>query len=185
MRTSFPMRTWGGVLVFLAITAASSAGADDAPLAAARRLEQEGKYAEAEDAYRALAASDGSQAALGLARCQEAVGQREEAATTLSDAAKKHPDAASLPAELARLALARGDHAAAAALATAASKLDKDQIVAHWVEAESSCAAGKLDEANAGYQRLVELFQRRRDQGPRAACAGSVWRRRSLPAGIA
>lgn len=159
MRTSFPLRVWLGTLVALAL--ASMAPADEAaetPLAAARRLWLEGKYAEAKDAFKALPSEMAVDSTLGAARCQEAVGEREKSVETLAAAAIKHPDTAALPAELGRLALERGDLKAAEALATAALKLDEGQLLAQWVEAEVLCMTGRLDEANVGYQRLVKFF---------------------------
>ena len=49
-------------------------------------------------------------AALGLARCQAAVGEYDKALETLATAAEKHPNAAMLEAERARLAFAGGDY---------------------------------------------------------------------------
>jgi cellulose synthase operon protein C len=159
MRLSFPLHVWGGVFLVLGLLG-SSLRADEAvdePLAKARRLFQEGKYAEAEDAYQALA-DDSPSKALGRARCQEAVGQREKAVETLTAAIKSHAAEAALPAELARLALARGDYPAAEASAAAALKLDADQLLARWVQAELLVASGKTTEANAAYEQLVNFF---------------------------
>ncbi|HEV3136897.1 MAG TPA: tetratricopeptide repeat protein [Pirellulales bacterium] len=160
MRLSFPIHVWGGVLLAggLAVQSLWAAEPAEAPIAKARRLFQEGKYAEAEDAYQAVAGEQPASAALGLARCQEAVGQREKAIETLTAAVKSHPDESALPAELARLALARGDYASAEASAAAAVTLDPNQLLAHWVRAELLTAAGKLDQANAAYQKLVNYF---------------------------
>lgn len=140
--------------------------AAETPLGQARRMYQAGKYGEAEDAYRALRAEHAVAAALGLARCQEATGSRDKAVETLGDAVKHHATAAGLPAELARLALDRGDFKASEAHAAAALKLDKDQVLAQWVRAEVSCASGDLTAANSGYQRLVEAFNQHEIKDP-------------------
>jgi tetratricopeptide (TPR) repeat protein len=156
----FPTRGCGGTLLALAVAACSAWSAEPqtpAPVVAAWRLLQEGKHAEAEEAYRALAAEQGALAALGVARCQEARGHREQAVETLTEAAKTH-DSPALPAELARLALARGDYQTAETLVAAALKLDAEQVLAHWVRAELRSAAGKLAEANADCQWLVKYF---------------------------
>ena len=172
MRMSFPMQAWGGVsrrcpqftlmgAFCVLILAVSSAGAADPPadsLAAAQRLLAEGKHAEAAEAFRALADEHPSACALGIARAQEATGQRDKAVATLSEAAKKDATAAALPTELARLALERGDYEAAIALTTAALMLDDQQVLAHWVRAELRAATGQLDEANADYEWLVNYY---------------------------
>jgi cellulose synthase operon protein C len=160
MRFSFPIRVWGGLLLALGIGIQPLWAAEPAetPIAMAQRLFQEGKYAEAEDAYQAVAGDQATSVAVGLARCQEAVGQRKKAVETLTAAAKLHANDAALPAELARLALARGDYDSAEASAAAAVKLDPDQLLARWVRAELLAASGKLDEANAAYQLLVDFF---------------------------
>ncbi|MEX2112822.1 MAG: tetratricopeptide repeat protein [Pirellulales bacterium] len=128
------------------------------PLAVARQLLQGGKYAEAEETYQGLLKEHGAAAALGLARTQAATGHREAAATTLELAAKQYPDVASLPAELALLALLRGDRDAALSLADAALKLDADAALPWWVKARVLTAGGKLPEANAAHQRLVDYY---------------------------
>ncbi|MEX0679020.1 MAG: tetratricopeptide repeat protein [Pirellulales bacterium] len=161
MRFSFPMQAWGGML--LALTGATFLGMaaepeTPAPVAAARQLMEEGKHAEAEEAFRALDAEFGVASALGVARCQEATGRREKATRTLTEAAKAHPNVPTIPAELARLALARGDYQAAEAFVAAALKLDAEGVLAHWVRAELLSAAGKLTEANADYQWLVKYY---------------------------
>ncbi len=170
LKSSFRIAAWGGAwlaLAFCRVGLAADEPAAEGPLAAAHRLSQEGKYAEAQDAYRALRAQNAVEAARGVAACQEAVGQREQAVQTLAEAAKKHPEAATLQAELARLALGRGDYEAADESAAAALKLDNDQTLALWVRAELDCAAGCLAQANAGYERLVKLFNAGRVKDPR------------------
>lgn len=161
MRSSFPMHAWGGML--LVLTGATFFGmaaepSTPAPVTTARRFFVEGKHAEAEEAFRALDVEFGAAAALGVARCQEATGRREKAAETLAEAAKAHPKVPTIPAELARLALARGDYQAAEAFVTAALKLDSEQVLAHWVRAQWQAAVGKLDQANADYQWLVKYY---------------------------
>jgi Tfp pilus assembly protein PilF len=148
------------VFVCLATSAADEPAAGG-PLAAARRQLQEGKFAEAEEAYRALLKAHGAPAALGLARTQAATGHRQQAVETLSSAMKDHPGAAALPAELARLALERGDHDAATQLADTAIKLDGDAALAWWVKSRALVAAGKLEEANAAHKHLVDQYNNR------------------------
>src|SRR5262245_29023896 len=111
MNWSFRLLAWGGVFAALTVligTLAAAPPEGETKLATATKLLQSGKYGEAEEAFEALDADDAVAAALGRARCQESVGQREKAVETLTAAAAKTPDAAALPAELARLALERG-----------------------------------------------------------------------------
>lgn len=142
------------VLALMTVAAAADPPANGTS-AQARALFQQGKYAEADEAFRALPAGNEAANALGIARCQEATGEREKSVETLKQAAEKSPQDAALPAELARLALERGDYVSAQAAIEAALKLDADQVLAHWVRAELLCAMGKLDEANAEYRWLV------------------------------
>jgi len=130
----------------------------DGQLDAARRLLLAGKYAEAEEAYAKLAADDLVAAALGLARCQAAVGKLDEAATTLAVAVEKHPDAADLHAQLAQLAFERGDYPTARTAVDDALKRDADSPPARWIEAELLRTAGRLDEADAAYQWFVDYY---------------------------
>jgi tetratricopeptide (TPR) repeat protein len=156
----FTVRLCGAVIAaaaYLQMVAAQEAVSDKS-LASAERLFLEGKYAEAQETFRALPSDDSGRVAVGIARCQEAAGQRDKAAETLTEAALKHPNAAVLPAELARLAHQRGDHQAAALAAEAALKLDSDQVEAQWVRAEVLCDGGKLDEATTAYERLVQFY---------------------------
>ncbi len=153
MRPPFPKHAWEGFLLILAFALAVRAAEPSA--ADARRLFQEGKYAKAEEAYRQLPGEPSTAAALGVARCQEAVGERDKAVETIREAASKLPDAAALPAELARLAFERGDTQAADQAVASALKLNKEQLLAHWVQAELHRIAGRLDEAKAEYNHLV------------------------------
>ena len=151
-----------GAIAVLVTASAAMARADEPPakppLDAAKQLFDAGKYAEAAEAYRALTGDDAPQAASGLARCQQATGEHEKAVATLTEAARQHPKSAALPAELARLAFERGDHQAAAKLADSALAIDAQTPLAEWIRAEGLRVTGKLTEANAGYQRLVDYY---------------------------
>jgi len=128
------------------------------PLTAARQLLAEGKYAEAEEAFAKVPADAGPEVTVGRTRALASSGQRDKAEALLGEAIKKFPKSSSLPAELAKLALARGDHARANDLAAAALALDGRETLATWVQAEVLCSAGKLDEANAAFKRLVDEY---------------------------
>jgi tetratricopeptide (TPR) repeat protein len=164
MKTFFPIRAWGGV--FVALLLALPAGRADEPAAKpvaepreqAERLLEQGKFAEAQETFEALPAAQALAAALGVAHCQEATGARDKAVETLNAAVKTHVDAADLHAELARLALERGDDPQAATEVELALKHNPEQLLALWVRAELLCNAGKLAEANVAYEQLVKFF---------------------------
>lgn len=92
-----------------------------------------------------------------LARCQAATGNRGAACAALAEAFRRHPKAAHLPGELAQFELARGNYEAAGRHADAALSLDKNCIPARWVQAELFRVRGKLDEAQQGYEWLVNF----------------------------
>ncbi len=168
MKSSGPRHLWVGLLASIA-WAVCCLGADEGgptPLAKARGLYQQGIYAEAQEAFEALAANEAVAAAVGVARCQEATGQREKAVATLTAAAEKQPRAAALPAELARLALERGDHAAATKLAATALELAPDNVLARRVRGELYAANGELDKAQADYQALVSHYNEHEVKDP-------------------
>jgi len=130
------------------------AGAGQGGPAEARRLLLSGKYAEAAEIYQPLADKDPA-AALGLARCLAAEGKHDPAVKTLKSSAGRH---AGLHAELARLAFEAGDYPAAKSAADEAARLEADQPLARWVLAELDRAAGRLDEAQRGYRRLIRYY---------------------------
>ncbi len=146
--------------------AAADEPAAPTPLASARQLLQEGKYAEAAEAYQTLLADHGADAAVGLARTQAASGHRDRAVETLTTAARQFPKTVALPAELAYLALVRGDHETATEQADAAIELDADTALLWWVKARVLTAEGKLPEANAALQRLVDLYNEQQPNDP-------------------
>src|SRR5262249_19735976 len=146
--------TLGGLLLPMLTVVPQLRAAETDSLAAPRKLWLGGHYSEAEEQYAKLA-DDEPAAALSVARCQAAVGERDKAVESLTAAGKKHPRAAALPAELALLAFERGDYAAADAAVDTALKLDKNQLVARWVRAELHRVRGQLQEADQSYHWFV------------------------------
>src|SRR5436853_6453641 len=128
------LRTARGVCLLL-LSFAPAARADET-LAGADKLRLTGRYDEAVRAYQQNLEKEPVAAVVGLSRTLQAQGKYAEAVTTLTAASEKQPAAAALPAELALLALQRGDHAAAQKLAEAALKLDQKQLAARLVAAE-------------------------------------------------
>lgn len=142
--------------------AAAGAKAADAPLSAANRLLQAGKYAEANEAYHAAAenaaAPNHADALLGEAHCQSATGELADAERTLRGGAAAHAKDPRFPAELAALALRQGDAKVAAEQAAAALKLDPEQPLARFVEAALHRQAGRLADADKAYQWFVDYY---------------------------
>lgn len=150
----------------LALLAAGTAcrvlrAADDpglaAKAAAARHLLLTGKYAEAIESYQPLVERDPA-AAVGLSRCYSAHGQTSKAIETLQAAQKRDPHAAAVTAELAWLNFQQGDYQAADRDAHKAIRDQRDHLLGHWVAAEVLRAAGRLDEARAGYKWFVDYY---------------------------
>ena len=90
---------------------------------------------------------------LGVERAKQ--GKREEAVRTLTSGAGEHPD---LHAELARLAFERGDYEAARKHADAAIRLDRNQLLARWIQGELLRTSGKLKEAEEAYSWLIRFY---------------------------
>lgn len=132
--------------------------ADDAALREARELFLRGNYEEAADSYTELVDKEPVKAALGLARCKAASGERDVAVKRLEAAADKHPQAAELHAELALLAFEHGDYEQAAKSVQAALKQDAKSLPARWLDAELHRVHGRLKEADAGYKWLVDYY---------------------------
>ncbi|MBN1908256.1 MAG: tetratricopeptide repeat protein [Pirellulales bacterium] len=120
----------------------------------ARHLLRSGKVAEAAEIYSKTAKTDPA-AAVGLARCKTARGKLDEACAALTGCTK--PDAA-VHAELARLAFRRGEHKKAAEQVAEALKLDENQLLARWIQAELHRVAGRMDAAGEAYLWLVQYY---------------------------
>jgi tetratricopeptide (TPR) repeat protein len=147
--------------MLLLVLAATSLHAAEPSLAEARRLFLTGSYSEASEIYSRLVDREPVVGTLGSARCLEAVGKDDKAVELLKEASKKNDAAGEIHAELARLALKKGDYNQAESEAQAATGLLKDtpaSAQAKWVLAELCCRAGRLDDAERYYKGLVELY---------------------------
>ena len=142
---------------WLGLSVVSIAPAADS-LGDAQRMLLAGKYAEAEEVFAKTAAAEPVDSALGLARCQAAVGEYDKAVATLAAALKDHAKEAALPAELAKLAFERSQYDEAAKQVAAALKLDENQLAARFYQAELARVAGKLTDADRGYKWFVEYY---------------------------
>jgi tetratricopeptide (TPR) repeat protein len=132
--------------------------------AAAQRLFLRGDYSEAQEMDAHLSPGESTVGAIGTARCLTAVGKENEAVKLLAKAAastKESTEAGAIAAELAELALERGDLPEADAETKVALRLlpaGARQAGPRWVAAELRRRAGRLDEALAGYKSLVDLY---------------------------
>ena len=144
-------------LLLAAIAPLASARGEDHP--SAQTLLLIGRYDEAAERFAAHSEKEPS-AAIELARCQTATGKREEALRTLAAAAARFDKSADVQAELALAELERGDHEPAGKHAAAALALDKDCVLARWVEAELLRTSGKLDEAQRAYAWFIGYHNR-------------------------
>jgi cellulose synthase operon protein C len=126
---------------------------------AARALYLKGRYAEAAERFERIVPQDAA-SRIGLARCRLATGKRDEAERILREAVEKMPAEAGLQAELALVALDRGDLDAAQSRAAKAIELDKDCVGARWVQAEVLKGVGKLNEAERAYAWFTTYYNR-------------------------
>ena len=147
-----------GQLALLAVIAASASGAEAPEPASARHLYLAGKYAEAAEAYQALAGDAPVEAAVGLARCQVDRGELAVALATLTAALNDHPKSAPLHAELAGLLFGQGKHDEARQHVQAALAAERNCLPAHWWQAELDRTAGHIEQAEAGYKWFVDFY---------------------------
>jgi Flp pilus assembly protein TadD len=125
----------------------------------ANTLRLKGRYEEAREVLAAASEKDAA-AAIGLSRCWDETGKRDEAAAELAAAVKRFPKDAAAHAEQARLALDQGDLSLATKAAKQTLELDATNPTARWVQAELLRLDGKLDDALAGYLKLVAQLNR-------------------------
>jgi Tfp pilus assembly protein PilF len=144
-------------LVLAAVALPAIARGEDEPTA--QTLFLIGRYDEAAERFTAELEKEPA-AAIGLARCQTATGKREEAKQTLEAAAARFDQSAEVQAELALAAFEQGDHEPAGKHAAAAMALDKDCVLARWVESELFRTSGKLDEAQRAYAWFIGYHNR-------------------------
>lgn len=136
-----------------------------APLEEARRLWQNGRYAEAQEAYEAvlkgaeaLDAPSRTRAALGLADALASQGEGVKAVEGLRKALEAQPQNADLAARIADLRFAKGDWKEAEDFARRALKAAPDHIPARWVEARLLEAKGEHDKAVPAWKWFVDRY---------------------------
>jgi predicted Zn-dependent protease len=150
-----------GSLVLLASGAfvACLAAAEPANWDEAEELAWRGRYEEAAALYEPQAGKD-TAAAIGLAHCRIATGDREAAIQLLRAACERDAKSAESRAELALVCLDSGASEEAAKFAAAAIERDKDSLPARWVQAELLGQSGKLAEAQKAYEWFVDYYNR-------------------------
>ena len=136
--------------VILAAFAPAARAADEALAAATTHLDK-GRYAEALEAFQALAAdSDTGPVARGLARCQVETGEWTAARKTLESAITRHPRSARLRADLAMLLLDIGQFDQAETAIDAALQRDAEDPLARFAQARLLTETGQLKQAGVG-----------------------------------
>jgi tetratricopeptide (TPR) repeat protein len=135
----------------------------------ARRLLQNGRYAEADEAYSAIEAQAKKEpggltsalkvaVVLGKAECLASQGEYGRAMSELTSLAGQEPKNPDVRARLANLYLIRGDWPAAEAAMRQALALNADHLLARWVEVRLLEAHGDLDKAVAACKWFVDRF---------------------------
>jgi tetratricopeptide (TPR) repeat protein len=148
---------------WLLILAPFVAAAAAPPQRDALDLLRHGRYAEARQAYLAMAARDPIASAIGVARCAEATGALDDAVRSLAEVARRNPLAADLHAEWATLEFERGAYDSAQAQVDASLRQDPEQLQARYWLAELHRVRGRLDEANQAYGWLIQYYNAHQD----------------------
>ncbi len=143
--------------------ATSSQDAQD-ELAQLRSLVLRGRYGEAIERYERLQSAQPVEAALGLANCHVATGDRGQALTLLRAALLDHPAETQLTAQLAQLEYDSGQHDAARQYVDQTLAHAPNNLQARWLDAELLRTSGELDKAAAAYQWIVERYNRAQRQ---------------------
>ncbi len=154
---------WAVVAALLSI--ASAAEPETATIDAARRLLQNGRYAEAIEAYDAAekapgehSAADRAKIILGRVEALNSQGEYDKAAEALDKAIADQPKNADVRARLADLKFSRGDREGARADLAEALKIDPDHLAARWVEARLFEASGEMDKAVNAWKWFVDQY---------------------------
>ena len=146
--------------VILAAFAPAARAADEALAAATTHLDK-GRYAEALEAFQALAAdSDTVPVARGLARCQVETGEWTAARKTLESAITRHPRSARLRADLAMLLLDIGQFDQAETAIDAALQRDAEDPLARFAQARLLTETGQLKQAGDAWRWFVRYYNR-------------------------
>ncbi len=148
------MSGWLSILI-CAVTAAAS-------MEKARGHLQHGRYAEAVEAYAELAEESPEEEAiaLGWSRSLWAQGERDAAEAILTKALMADGKFPKLHAEQACQQFERGRYPAAQAAVDAAIKLNPDEPLARWIQAELLTERGDIKAATEAYRWFVRYYNR-------------------------
>ena len=150
-------------VLFLVLLGLSRSAMGEPDLESTRQLYLTGRYEEAIEQYQTLKSENASHVALGIARCEAAMGKDDEAVKQLETAIETVDNPSLLNAELAKLHFRRGRYEQAQAVCGKALSFDRNQPLALWISAELHRVRGELDEAAAGYDGLVEYYNKTDD----------------------
>jgi tetratricopeptide (TPR) repeat protein len=147
-------------LAALLLLCAAPALAAGPSLKEARERWLRGNYDEARAAYEELlkGAKDRPAAAVGLSRALQSQGEYDKALSVLDAALKDAPKDAVLLARRAELLYTRGRWDDAEKAADAAVESDKDNFLAHWVQAQTYRDRGDLKKADAACRWFVRAY---------------------------
>jgi Tfp pilus assembly protein PilF len=143
----------------LAILIATPRFAQSQSLADAEKLRLSGRYEEATEVYSKLPKDQQIATLIGIARCEVAVGEYEQAVAAMAKQESiKGFENADVSAELATLELQCGNYQAAQQAAERALKSDANHLGARWTLAELHRLQGRVDEANKAYEWFVDYY---------------------------
>ncbi|MGO8899331.1 MAG: tetratricopeptide repeat protein [Isosphaeraceae bacterium] len=139
---------------------------------AARRLLQNGRYAEAEEAYQAAESEAKKQKggltpqleaalAMGTAECQASRGEYGKAIEVLESLAGRQPKNADVTARLAELHFTRGDWESADTAVKQTLGASADHLPGRWIAVRLLESRGKLEDAVKGCKWFVDHYNTR------------------------
>jgi tetratricopeptide (TPR) repeat protein len=159
------------------LTGILAAGPDD-EINAARRLWQNGRYAEARESYEAILKKPGpldpantAKVELGRVNCLASEGEYPKAIEAVEALLAKQPANPDALARLAELRFTRGDWAGAEESVRAALKADADHLAARWVAARLLEARGEIDNAVLAWKWFVDRYNDQKDEIRKSADA--------------
>jgi tetratricopeptide (TPR) repeat protein len=151
---------------FLLVFCASPAAADSA-LQEARQRWLKGNYDEAREQYEALLKDPKhrADAAAGLSRALQSLGEYDRAVAVVEDALKDSTKDPVLLARYAEILYLRGRWDEAQKAADTAVEADKNQFLARWVQVQLLRDRGDVQKADAGGRWFVRTYTKRSDAG--------------------
>jgi tetratricopeptide (TPR) repeat protein len=145
---------------------ATAAAAEPSPLQEARQRWLRGNYDEAREQYEPLLKNDKlrNDAAIGLSRALQSVGEYDKALSVVEDAVKDSPKHPALLARQAELLYFRGRWDDAEKTADAAVALDGNNFLARWIQAQIRRDRGDVKKADTDCRWFVRTYTERSNQ---------------------